>query len=86
MTSYIKNKGFDDEYFKKLILEYIAKFGAANRHKIDNLLMDKLPESLSENQKYNKKNNLLAWLKRMNKIVVGKKKKWVLVNSSIYKK
>lgn len=86
MTSYIKNKGFDDEYFKKLILEYIAKFGAANRNEINNLLMDKLPESLSENQKYNKITNLLAWLKRMNKIIVGKKKKWILVNISINKK
>jgi ATP-dependent DNA helicase RecG len=42
MAEYAKNKSFGDEYFKKLILEFIKKQGKANRKGIDGLIIPKL--------------------------------------------
>lgn len=39
-TQYVKNRSFDDDYFRKLILNYIAKFGMASRKEINLLLKD----------------------------------------------
>jgi len=65
---YIKNKAFDDQYYKDLILEYIRKFGKANKKNIRELLMDKLPDVLDEKQKEYKIGNLISGLKREEKI------------------
>ena len=78
-TSYIKNKSFDDDYFKKLILDYISTFHKASRKEIDELLQNKLSEALTERQKFDKITNLLSSLKRKKKIVVDKNRKWILV-------
>ena len=78
-TSYIKNKSFDDDYFKKLILDYISTFHKASRKEIDELLQNKLSEALTERQKFDKITNLLSSLKRKKKIIVDKNRKWVLV-------
>ena len=76
-ASYIKNKSFDDAYYKKLIEDYLLKFGSASRTDLDELLLDKLPDVLDETQKYNKVTNLLASLRRAGKIhVIGRK--WLL--------
>lgn len=77
-ASYIKNKSFDDTYYKGLILNYIATFKMASRKDIDILLQDKLPDVLSVRQKYDKTTNLLASLRKEHKIKV-EGKKWVLV-------
>lgn len=78
-ASYIKNKSFDDAYYKKLIEDYLLKFGSASRTDLDELLLDKLPDVLNETQKYNKVTNLLASLRRAGKIhVIGRK--WLLCN------
>ena len=63
-TGYIKNKGFDDKYYKDLIVEYLKQYGKAKKKDIRKLLWEKLPDSLSDNQKENKIHNLLAALKR----------------------
>lgn len=78
-SSYIKNKGFDDDYFKKLIIEYITKFGKGSRVEITELLSDKLPDTLSESQRFDKITNLLSSLRKAGKIKVGEKREWVLV-------
>ena len=61
---YIKNKAFDDQYYKDMIIEYIKKFGKANKQDIAKLLMDKLPDILDQKQKNNKIRNLLYSLKK----------------------
>lgn len=76
-ASYIKNKSFDDSYYKKLIVDYLRKFDSASRKEIEELLMDKLPEVLDEIQKYNKVTNLLASLRKEGKIYV-KRRIWFL--------
>lgn len=78
-TSYIKNKSFDDNYFRKLIVDYISTFHKASRKEIDELLCNKLSEALTERQKFDKITNLLSSLKRQKKIVVDKNRNWVLV-------
>lgn len=62
-ASYIKNKAFDDQYYKDLIVKYIKKYGKAKKKDIRNLLWDKLPDVLSETQKEYKIGNLLSSLK-----------------------
>ncbi len=77
-AEYIKNKGFDDEHYKDLILEYIKKWGKASRRDIDTLLLDKLPNSLSQKQKISKVGNLLTSLRKQGEIITGKGRSWVL--------
>lgn len=62
-AQYIKNKGFDDQYYKKLILDYLKIWGKGKRSDFNHLLLDKLPDSLSDSQKKNKIRNLLASLR-----------------------
>lgn len=65
-TNYIKNKGFDDKYYKDLIVEYLKQYGKAKKKDIRDLLWDKLPDALSDKQKKYKIGNLLAILKKNN--------------------
>lgn len=65
-TTYIKNKGFDDKYYKDLIVEYLKQYGKAKKKDIRELLWDKLPDALSDKQKEYKVGNLLAVLKKNN--------------------
>ncbi len=63
-TTYIKNKGFDDKYYKDLIVEYLKQYKKAKKKDIRELLWDKLPDALSDKQKEYKVGNLLAILKK----------------------
>jgi len=69
-TTYIKNKGFDDKYYKDLIVEYLKQYKKAKKKDIRELLWDKLPNVLSDAQKENKIHNLLASLKKQG--IIGK--------------
>ena len=81
-TSYIKNKGFDDKYYKDLVVEYLKQYKRAKKKDIRELLWDKLLNVLSDVQKENKIHNLLASLKRQG--IIGKdsenqqRSNWVL--------
>lgn len=63
-ASYIKNKGFDDKYYKDLVVEYLKQYKSAKKKDIRNLLWGKLPEALSDTQKENKIRNLLTSMKK----------------------
>lgn len=78
-ADYIKNKSFDDEFFKKQIIAYLEKFGKASRKEIDTLLLPKLSDALNETQKINKVTNLLASLRRNGIIRQGDGRYWFLV-------
>ncbi len=62
-AQYIKNRGFDDQHYKKMICDYLTKFGSARRADINGLLLDKLPDVLDRKQKDSKVKNLLQALK-----------------------
>ena len=77
-ASYIKNKGFDDDYYRKLIIEFLRKFGSASREDIHKLLVDKLPGTLTQKQKFYKVGNLLAYLRKNGRIVTDDHRHWHL--------
>jgi len=60
---YMKMKGFDDEYYKAMIVKYLEKFDKAKKVDFEKLLIDKLPDSLDDKQKKNKIKNLLQKLR-----------------------
>ena len=68
-AAYIRTRGQDDEFYAKLLTDYLTRFGQADRGEINQLLLDKLSDALTEQQKYNKVSNLLAKLRRRGSIV-----------------
>jgi ATP-dependent DNA helicase RecG len=82
-ADYIKNRPFDDEHYKRMILGYLKKFGHATRQDLNRLLFDKLSGVLSDKQKHNKIMNLRNALKSKGLIInkgTDRKPKWVLIN------
>lgn len=79
-AQYIKNKGFDDQYYKDLIIEYLKKFNSAKKKDIRVLLWDKLPDILDDKQKERKIGNLLASLKKEKiiKTSISDRTEWIL--------
>ena len=78
-AKYTKNKGFDDNYYKDLIINYLAQHGKKGRAEINELLLDKLPDALTEQQKITKIGHLLMNLRNAGKIKLCEKKLWKLV-------
>lgn len=82
-TKYIRNKAFDDRYYKDLIISYITEYKQASKAEIRELLWDKLPDVLTDTQKENKIGNLLSSMRRKHIIKTKgtsqQKMKWVLV-------
>ena len=76
-AEYTRIKGFDDEYYKDLILKALDQHERLSRPEINALLMTKLPEALTEKQKLSKIGNLLTFLRKSGKIELGEKKMWV---------
>jgi len=79
---YIKNRAFDDEHYKRMILAFIKKYGSARREEIDDLLFEKLSDTLSFRQKKNKIKNLLYTLSKKDQSIkntgTGRYPVWVL--------
>ena len=75
-VEYIKHKGLDDRYYQELIQQYLRAHGSASRQEINNLLMNKLPDLLSKQQKENRISYLLQRLKQDGLIKLGAKKRW----------
>lgn len=61
---YIKQRGIDDSYCQKIILDYLEKFKEGKRSDFENILLDKLPDVLDIPQKQNKVKNNLQSLRR----------------------
>ncbi|WP_448121205.1 ATP-binding protein [Xanthomonas arboricola] len=68
-ADYIRTRGQDDEFYAKLVTDYLTKFGQANRAEINTLLLDKLSEALDAGQKEKKVANLLTKLRRAGRII-----------------
>ena len=83
--------GFDKKYYQDMILALIQEHGPVRRMDINELILPKLPEVLSQKQKKAKIHNLLTELSiKMKKIKnIGSRKlpQWVLLkNNKILKK
>ena len=82
-ADYIKHKGFDNQYYQDMIVDYLQNFGQANKADFRKLLLDKLPDGLSEKQKERKILTLLTALKRQGIITTDSDNRqtshWILV-------
>lgn len=80
---YIKNRGFDNKYYKDLIAAYLKKNKQASRKDLNDLLFDKLPDILDDRRKLTKIKNLIYEMSRKGGIIYNqgsaKKPIWVLV-------
>ena len=79
---HIRNRGFDSQYYRDLIVALVREHQPVSREDIDKLLLDKLPEMLTQEQKLNRIHNLLRQLAEARVIAnVGSRRwpKWVLV-------
>ena len=73
---------FDNQYYRSLIVEFLKKYDCATKIQIRDLLIEKLPDSLSDAQKEYRVGNLLTSLRKQNIIRVvgheGRQPKWAL--------
>jgi len=69
-AEYIKQRGIDDDYCKKIIIDYLMKFKQGKREDFENILLNKLPDVLDIQQKRNKIKNNLQSLKHEGKIEI----------------
>lgn len=65
---YSKNKGLNKQFYLEIILQAIKDHGSMTRHDIDELLWNKLPEWMTEEQRKNKVMNLITELRKKNMI------------------
>lgn len=70
-ADYIRHRGFKDQHYKDLILEFIEKYGSASKEDIDQLLLDILPNVLSSEQKLNKVRNLVYSMSKRDMSIVN---------------
>lgn len=59
---HIRQRGFDNQYYRDLVIELVREHAPVSRSDIDALLMDKLPEALTQEQKKNKVHNVISSL------------------------
>lgn len=61
---YIHNRGLDDGYYRKLVVDYLSAYRQASRNDVDELLLSKMPAVLDAKQKAHKVRNLLQAMRR----------------------
>lgn len=61
-AKYVRDSGFDGQYYRDLVVKLVRKHQPVSREDIDQLLLNKLPEILSREQKLNRIHNLLRQL------------------------
>jgi len=74
-AAYIHARGQDDEFYAKLIMDYLGKFDKASRKEIDTLLWNKLSDAFDDDQKKVKISNLLTNIRRSGRIFNAGSKK-----------
>ncbi len=77
-AEYMLLKGLNEEYYEVAVLDLLKQFGHASRSDFDKFLTKKLPDILSEEQKFHKIKNLLQKMKRK-KLIYFKDKVWRIV-------
>jgi len=79
----VHERGFENKYYRNLMLELVREYGPVNRKEIDEVLLPKLPDRLDFKQKRDKVHNLLQELRRAGSIInQGSRRKpaWVFLN------
>lgn len=63
-AEYMLPKGLNEEYYEAAVIELLKQFGHASRSDFERLLFNKLPDIMSEEQKFHKVKNLLKKMKK----------------------
>lgn len=69
VAAYLRTRGQDDAFYLKQITDYLMVNGEASRADINQLLLNKLSDALTDEQRYTKVSNLLGKLRRRGTIV-----------------
>lgn len=82
-ADYIRKRAFDKAHYKQMVVSYLEKFGEAKRHDLDKLLLEKISDALTQQQKGNWVRNLLQEMRREELIhrvgaEAGPGAKWIL--------
>lgn len=77
-TDYMKQRGVDNEYCRRMIVEYLTKFNMGTREDFEKILLGKLSDVLSTIQKKDKIKNMLQSLKREGVVELVDNKYWCL--------
>lgn len=75
-AQHIRNRGFDSRYYRDMIVALVRQHQPVSREDIDRLLIDKLPELLTQEQKLNRIHNLLRQLVKAGDIVNSGSRRW----------
>jgi ATP-dependent DNA helicase RecG len=83
-AQHIRNRGFDSQYYRDMIVALVREHQPVSREDIDKLLLDKLPEVLSQKQKLARIHNLLSSLSGKSIRNAGSRaaSQWVLMEKS----
>jgi ATP-dependent DNA helicase RecG len=81
---HIRNRGLDSRYYRDMIVELVREHQPVSREDIDRLLLDKLPEVLSDEQKLSKVHNLISSLsgKAIRNAGTRQSPRWILIEQS----
>ncbi len=84
-ADYIRKRAFDKQHYMKMIESYLKRFQVATRADFDQLILEKVSDALTTDQKKNLVTNLLQEMRRAKIIrVVGNKRgvgtQWELYN------
>jgi ATP-dependent DNA helicase RecG len=75
-AAYIRNRAFDKQHYKDMVVAYLEQFGEATRADLDELLVGKLSDALDEKQKRKFVTNLLQEMKRAGLILPDGTTRW----------
>ena len=74
---YIKNRAFDKQHYKDMVVAFLKEFGEATRAELDELLVGKLSDALDGKQKKGVVTNLLQDMKNGSLILPDGATRWV---------
>ena len=63
-SQYVKNKGFEEDAYRKWIISYLETYKSGKKQDFIKLLKDKLPDTLDDKQKESKVKNILQKMKK----------------------
>ncbi|MDN7012892.1 hypothetical protein FGW20_07530 [Methanoculleus sp. FWC-SCC3] len=82
-AEYIRNRSFDRAYFKDMVVAYLRTYHEARKVEIEKLLLDKVSDALSEEQKRQFIKDLLQEMRKektIRAIGMTRSAKWVLTH------
>jgi len=86
-TNHTRSRGLAKPQLKEFVLQHLHQFGATSRSKLEELLFDMLPTSLTAEKKKNKVKNLLTEMRAQDHSVQSVRKgndyKWTLASKKL---